>query len=183
MKNMFTYFILIALIILIFGCSSTKRLTSESERAKDDEKSTGIINEFFDPLILNEEDLKVKKTISVESKSDQMDAVHTQPPTDQQKSDDVPGFRVQICAVADEERARQIQREAILKFVNEEVYLIYDSPYYKVRVGNCLTRYEADKLQQLAIEKGFDDAWVVRTKIKQKSKGISPSELENKPPN
>jgi hypothetical protein len=147
---------------------------NENERSKDEEKTTGIVNEFFDPLILNDDDLKVKKTISIESKSDQVEQNLSRPDTSYQKPETAPGYRVQICAVSDEDRARQIQRDAILKFINEEVYLIYDTPYYKVRVGNCLTRYEADQLQQLAVEKGFDDAWVVRTNITPKHKDDSP---------
>lgn len=168
MKMAFKFLVLLVGGGFIIGCSNSQQFLNKKEAATEDQKETGIINEFFDPLILDEEELKVKKTISPESKSNNMDEVLTPSPLDQQRQDSVPGFRVQICAVSDEERARQIQREAILKFINEEVYLIYDSPYYKVRVGNCLTRYEADQLQQSAVEKGFDDAWVVRTIIKTK---------------
>ncbi len=165
MKSFTAYIYLFILVLLILGCSTTRSLMSESEVTKDEEKKSGIVNEFFDPLILNDEDLKVKKTISIKSQSDQMEQDLSRPDTSYQKSETVPGYRVQICAVSEEDQAKQVQRDAILKFIDQDVYLIYDAPYYKVRVGNCLTRYEADKLQQLAIEKSFDDAWVVRTNI------------------
>ncbi len=161
---------MLVVIILIHGCIRTKNLMTEKQPSNEDEKKTGIVNEFFDPLILDEDELKVKKTIASESKSDQIKEETTPANAELQYPEASQGFRVQICALSDEERAKEIQREAILKFINEEVYLIYDSPYYKVRVGDCLTRQEADELQQLAIEKGFDDAWVVRTKIKLRSK-------------
>ena len=165
----YMYFSILILILLISACSTTKSLMTEDERSKDEEKKSGIVNEFFDPLILNNEDLKVKKTISIESKSDQVEQNLSQSDTSYKKLEIAPGYRVQICAVSDENRAKQVQRDAILKFIDHDVYLIYDTPYYKVRVGDCLTRYEADKLQQLAIEKGFDDAWVVRTNIALKN--------------
>jgi len=168
-------------ILLMLGCSRTKSLVTKEPASTAEEKNTGIVNEFFDPLILDEEDLKVKKTISIESKSDQVKEENTPSNTEYQKPETAPGYRVQICALSDEERAKDIQRDAILKFINEEVYLIYDSPYYKVRVGNCLTRHDADKLQQLAVEKGFDDAWVVRTKITLKQSDYSPKNYENEP--
>ena len=174
MRKIYIDLALVLFIATVMGCSSSKNLVSGRNGAKDSAKATGIVNEFFDPLILNEEDLQVKKTVSVESKSDHVDQGTIREIVSDQKSELVSGYRVQICAVTDEARARQVQREAILKFINEEVYLIYDSPYYKVRVGNCMTRFEADKLQQLAVEKGFDDAWVVRTKIQQKTDGSSP---------
>ena len=174
---------LLGFSFFILSCSSTKKLMPEKERSADNEKSTGIINEFFEPLILNDEDLKIKKTISVDSKSDRLDDVLSQSDSEQQTPEVVAGFRVQICAVSEEEKARQVQRDAILKFVDEEIYLIYEAPYYKVRVGNCATRLDADQLQQLAVQKGFDDAWVVRTKIKLRSSSNSPQNLEKKPPN
>jgi len=183
MKKANIYFGLLILVFIVFGCSSGRSLLSDSETSKDQENNTGIVNEFFDPLILSEEDLKVKKTVSIESKSDQLDDGINRENLDSQKPELVAGYRVQICAVSDEARAKQVQRDAILKFINEEVYLIYDSPYYKVRVGNCLTRYEADKLQQLAVEKGFDDAWVVRTKIRQRPDSNPPDKFQYEPPN
>ena len=76
----------------------------------------------------------------------------------------VPGYRIQLISTRDESEARIIKQEALLKF-DVEVYTIFDSPYYKVRVGNCISRLEADALQQKAIEENFLDAWVVRTII------------------
>ena len=170
MKRVIVCLGMLVAILVILGCSSTRKLVTDKQPSNNEEKATGIVNEFFDPLILDEEDLKVKKTAAIESKSDQIKEEAAPGDAEFQKQGTSQGFRVQICALSDEERAKEIQRDAILKFINEEVYLIYDSPYYKVRVGNCLTRQEADKLQQFAVEKGFDDAWVVRTKITLKSK-------------
>jgi len=166
MKTCGLYIVLVALIFLMFGCSGTQQLTQESNAPVEKQRGSGIINEYFDPLILEEDDLVIKKTISTESRSDNMEAVMSEPTMTGEQPDQLAGFRVQICAVSEEEKARQIQREAILRFTEEEVYLIYDNPYYKVRVGDCLTRYDADRLQQYAVEKGFTDAWVVKTKIK-----------------
>ncbi len=168
------YFNLLLLILVISGCSMTRTMMPGDDKVENEEKTTGIVNEFFDPLILNDEELKVRKTISIETTSDPVEHNLSKQDTSYQQSEISPGFRVQICAVSDEDRAKQIQRDAILKFINEEIYLIYDIPYYKVRVGNCLTRYEADKLQQLAVEKGFEDAWVVRTNIVAKRNNDSP---------
>lgn len=169
MKKIFNCSYLLLSIILLFSCVSTTTMIPEEE-SKDEAKDTGIVNEFFDPLILEDEELNIRKTVSIESKSDKVEETITQSISEDQKPEVTTGFRVQICAVLDEDRAKQIQRDAILKFIDEDVYLIYDSPYYKVRVGNCPTRFEADKLQQLAVEKGFEDAWVVRTNITLKIK-------------
>jgi len=173
MKKLNAILLTFIVLMLILNCSSSQKMTSRDKSKGDSETNTGIINEFFDPLILDEDELKWTKTISIESKSDQINNVLSRTDANEQVSEAIPGYRVQICAVSDEEKARQIQRDAILKFVTEEVYLIYDTPYYKVRVGNCVTRLEADQLQQLATQNGFDDAWVVRTKVKSKTSSSS----------
>ena len=180
MKRILILFNAFILIVAFWGCSGSSKLIKNKDSAK--KKQAGIINEYFDPLILKDDDLKVKKTISDESKSDRIDDVLDEAGQERQIVEEVTGFRVQICAVSDEEKAREIQRKAILKLIDEEVNLKYDSPYYKVRVGNCLTRYEADKLQQLASEKGFGDAWVVRTKVKNKRIIKSPLNNQNNSP-
>ncbi len=75
-----------------------------------------------------------------------------------------PGWRVQILASTVDHQARKAQREAEAKF-KEGVYLIYDPPMYKVRVGNCETRKIAQELRQFAVALGYRDAWIVRDKI------------------
>lgn len=164
-------------------CSSSGKLAGDRGRSVEADKNTGIINEFFDPLVLDDEELKVKKTISSEAKANRFEEAIAKSDSIQQSSEVATGFRVQICAVSEEEKARQVQRDAIVKFADEEVYLIYEAPYYKVRVGNCASRLEADQLQQAAIQKGFEDAWVVRTKIKLKSSSSPLQNIERKSPN
>ncbi len=78
----------------------------------------------------------------------------------------VPGYRIQIAALSNQDEAMDVRKEAMLKFADQEVYLIFDPPYYKIRVGDFLTRYDAEKLQKEAIKMGYKDAWIVRTKVK-----------------
>jgi len=151
-------------IVLLFLCSCA--MPKPGVENKDtDENSKGVINENFDPLILNDDDLVVKKNSATEATSDFDESLLKNATDSLEIAQEVQGYRVQICALSDQEAARDIQREAILKF-NDNIYLIYDSPYYKVRVGDCTSRYDADKLQRFAVEKGFHDAWVVKTKVK-----------------
>ena len=77
---------------------------------------------------------------------------------------EMPGFRVQIFVTKEEFDARQVEEDALLQF-EERVYLTFDSPNYKIRVGDCKTRSEANDLRQIALQRGYPDAWVVRCKI------------------
>lgn len=150
------------MISLILSCSSEKVIKTEQAPAREDR---GAVNESFDPLILKDDDLEIKKRTNMEAKSDvdDSDTMNVEEAEDMEKEGI--GYRVQICAVSNEETAREIQKEVILK-MSESIYLIYDSPYYKVRIGDCMTRFDADKLQTLAVSKGFAEAWVVKTKVK-----------------
>jgi hypothetical protein len=81
------------------------------------------------------------------------------------ESDLVPGFRVQIFSSTDIDAAKVKKQEAESDFPTEVFYLQYDPPAYKLRAGNFLQRYEADRFARLAAEKGFTDSWVVPEKV------------------
>jgi len=74
------------------------------------------------------------------------------------------GYRVQLVATREEAEARADMQSALLSF-SENVYLLFDNPYYKLRVGDCLSRSQADSLQQRALAKGFAKAWITRSQV------------------
>jgi hypothetical protein len=77
----------------------------------------------------------------------------------------VQGFRVQIYSTADIDAAKAKKLEAESDFPSEWFYLQYDPPTYKIRGGNFLQRYEAERFVKLAVEKGFADSWAVPEKV------------------
>lgn len=75
------------------------------------------------------------------------------------------GFRVQLFNVTTEfETAWRDYWLAMEKF-EESVYLVYEAPYYKVRVGDCLKVEEAISLKNRAIRLGFEEAWIVMSRV------------------
>ena len=77
----------------------------------------------------------------------------------------VQGFRVQIYSTTDIDAAKAKKLEAESYFPSEWFYLQYDPPTYKIRGGNFLQRYEAERFVRLAAEKGFADSWAVPEKV------------------
>ncbi len=73
----------------------------------------------------------------------------------------VPGFRVQILTTQTLDKAIKVKAEADSLLPNYNVYIVYDSPYYKVRVGNYRARYEANQAVTYIAEHGFPGAWLV----------------------
>ena len=87
------------------------------------------------------------------------------PPPAGGEGDLVPGFRVQIFSTTDIDAAKAKKEEAESDFPTEWFYLQYDPPTYKIRGGNFIQRYEAERFIRLAVEKGFTDSWAVPEKV------------------
>ena len=75
------------------------------------------------------------------------------------------GFRIQIFASASIDESNSTRTMALGRLVSDSVYVVYDPPVYKVRVGDFPTRLEANQRLSTLIEKGFPDAWVVPDRI------------------
>jgi len=44
-------------------------------------------------------------------------------------------------------------------------YLVFESPQYKVRIGNVTTRSEAEEIRNMAKDYGYKGAFIVRSKV------------------
>jgi hypothetical protein len=78
----------------------------------------------------------------------------------------VDGFRVQVSAVSYEDNADRIADEVRDRLTGYGVYVEYVNDLYKVRVGDCSTRGEAESLRSKLVNLGYDDAWIVKSKVK-----------------
>ncbi len=74
------------------------------------------------------------------------------------------GYRVQLGSTVNYYEALAIRDSAGTKF-KEEIYLDYEQPNYKIRLGNFSDAESANASRHLARQSGFSDAWVIRTKI------------------
>ena len=84
-----------------------------------------------------------------------------------EKTDKIPGFRIQVASsnnrfIIDEER--DLAKKELEKF---RTHVIYDQPYYKLRLGDYKTRLDAMKHLQEILEV-FSSAYIVKDEIKVK---------------
>jgi hypothetical protein len=87
----------------------------------------------------------------------------------------VQGFRVQVFSSTniDLARAKKAQLEEL--YPDEWFYLDYASPSYRIRAGNFLSKFEADRFARLMTEHGFNEAWAVPERVyKSASKRPTP---------
>lgn len=74
------------------------------------------------------------------------------------------GFRVQVFASGQKEKADSLKYH-LETIVDDAVFVTFEVPLYKVRVGNCISRKEAERLQARLNEIGYRNAWIIKSRI------------------
>ena len=82
------------------------------------------------------------------------------------------GYRVQVLATRYFERAESLA--VILKnTVSDSVYVDFEAPNYKVRIGDFIDRDSAESLQQELVQMGYNSAWILRARINSQASRIN----------
>jgi hypothetical protein len=76
----------------------------------------------------------------------------------------VPGYRVQIFASGSRTSAEAV-RQAVREALNTPAYLDEIDGVFKVRVGDCISRADAEDLLQRCRRSGYADAWIVASEV------------------
>jgi hypothetical protein len=83
------------------------------------------------------------------------------------KNDVTDGYRIQVAFSNDRQEAYNNKSRLYKDLPNEKCYVEYEEPYYKLRIGDYMTRLEAyDKLRTVITK--YPGAFVVRAKVKIK---------------
>ena len=82
------------------------------------------------------------------------------------------GYRVQVLATRYFERADSLA--VIMKStLSDSVYVDFEAPNYKVRVGDFIDRDSAESLQQELVQMGYNSAWILRARINSQASRIN----------
>ena len=76
----------------------------------------------------------------------------------------VKGYRVQI-VISQNVNELEVIQDKLMQSVDKKIYIIFELPNYKLRVGNFLNRKEAESFQKKIVRLGYRTAWVVPTMI------------------
>ena len=79
----------------------------------------------------------------------------------------IEGFRVQILATKELAKAEQLQKN-LSNILNQKIYIVFEAPNYKVRVGNFIDRNRAEVFRKNILNKGYTSSWIIRTRIEPK---------------
>ncbi len=134
-------------------------------------------DESFDPLSLKDDDIKItEKETAPPATSAKEEKTDTRKETLSEGLQETDGFRVQLLATRNLETAtiEQERAENQFKRMGHKIYLIFETPFYKLRVGDLLTRKQAEELREKAKQYGYDQAFIVRSKVQ-----VTREQLEN----
>jgi hypothetical protein len=163
-------FVIIFALLLLFACRPAA-VSKEKSQNKDNKTETSL----FDPL-----ELPSDTTIVPKANPQQGDLIGKPVITDSQSNEkqdslfnnliesvdtlNSQSFRIQLFSSKVYGTGKQAFKVAEEIF-DRPVYLDYEVPYYKVRVGNFANRDEAEKYLLKVRTTGYNDAWVVAVNI------------------
>lgn len=153
------FYALIVVFLAVVGCAKKQGVAEDvsaggtmfEEISGDDLDTSSIVFEETTP-----ED--TTSTSFLEELKEEPTPVISEPKTSQ-------GFRVQIAAYRNQMDANSAANRA-RGSLGRSVYVQYIAPYYKVRVGDFTSKYEANQYRnQLRSTTSYRDAWVVPSEI------------------
>lgn len=158
------------ILLLAAGCTARPPAQKPAAATKDepyDFKAEGHIPPLEEAEVSREADFQEVPLTEEEvlgedvdiSPDESVSAVH--PPEAQVVS----GFRVQVFATGNQETAEAV-REAARQKLGLPAYVEIVDGLYKVRIGDCSGREQAEAMLQRCKEAGYGDAWIVETMVK-----------------
>ena len=79
---------------------------------------------------------------------------------------EINGFRIQIFMSEDITEAKRRESMYIESFGEENVLLIFESPFYKIRIGRFRDRDEVEEFKEKLLRRGFYRTIIVPDKVK-----------------
>lgn len=132
------------------------------ESQKDMKRPLSYYEATLDPS-LYEDDVEVVEKKKAEEKT----SPELQIPKDSsvvQESSQI-GFRIQIYSTSNIDEAMNMRTNILAKMPHDSVYVVYDPPVYKIRLGDFPSRYEASTELPSVVNMGYPDAWIVPDNI------------------
>lgn len=148
-------------LVLIFTLLPVLVLAQDSNGRKYDES--------FDPLKLKEPKLEFFNEESQQNLSRQINSEsHRATRTEETPKEQISGYRIQLVATPNYQEADSLYEQVKVDFDGEaNAYLVYDSPNYKIRLGDFEDRIHAESLLNKVKDQGFKYAWIVRSNIRK----------------
>lgn len=163
---------LIFTVLLLYSCSAStdtryaKEIEKEVPKSKEKEI---IVEDDFDIT-----PYKTKIEVPVENKEERMKPLdlwvgypNDIPENQSSKTviDTIPGYRVQVISTDDLEEANTIRSDIFFKTNEKDIYILFEPPFYVVRVGDYKNINDAKAISFKLNQLGFSGTKIVNDLI------------------
>jgi hypothetical protein len=104
-------------------------------------QATGMVREAYGSVIVNK-DLRLDLLAAKQAEINKKAAILN-------RAGHYPGFRIQVANTQNRDEANTIKAEMLRRFPDQKTYLLYQAPYFRVRVGNFLSIKEGASLRKM----------------------------------
>jgi hypothetical protein len=104
-------------------------------------QSNGLAKEYHGSVIVNKDprlDVLSSKQAEINKKAEL-----------RAKNGNYPGYRIQVINTPSRDEANAVKTEMLRRFPDQKVYLLYQAPTFRVRVGNFFTQKEGATLRKM----------------------------------
>jgi hypothetical protein len=161
---------LVLVTTLGVGCAPTKVIRTEQKQHVEPPKERKVqLSEYeakFNPVDFDREIEGVQNARNEELKQQSPLEIPKDSMVIQEEV--IQGYRIQIFSSSNVDEASLTKNLASEKFAGDSIYVVYDAPVYKVRIGDFVNRYEANLRLPDFVEKGYRDAWIVPDRVVQR---------------
>jgi hypothetical protein len=150
----------VTLLVIFAGCKSPEASRKETNDKTELNSFLAKYENTFQPAKYNDD-----VAVILRDEKKERDAIEAAKVFKIAPPETIPGFRAQVMFTSEIEEANSV-RDSISNILPEEWnYVVYETPYYKIRVGNFIDRADANMMVKKLSSLGFKDAWVVPDKI------------------
>jgi len=165
-------FIVFVIALASTGCTTTKQATGAQKASTDTPyqwESEGTIPPLgADDVAKQVDEVDTFEEVAVEESVIAVEDVEEPLPDPDLTATDstltVAGYRVQIFASGSRESAETVRAQASHS-TGQTAYIDIDGGVYKVRVGDCASRADAEALRDTCRSAGYEDAWIVAAQV------------------
>jgi hypothetical protein len=165
MKSWRISLILAVLVPLLSGCGASGSSRREAPPPPEERVQKVPLSRFertFNPSDYDDEIEEIQKQHIIEQEKTAASHQHDSLAIESEYSQ---GYRIQIYATGNIDEANAMRMTAAQRITDDSLYVVFDPPVYKVRVGDFQTRAEANQKLGAIVSMGFADAWVVGDRI------------------
>ena len=154
-----------AIVLLLSGCGSSGSSQKDAAPPPEEREQRVPLSRYektFNPSAYDDEIAEIQRRHGLEQERSAAENKHDSVIVESEFSQ---GYRIQIYATGNIDEANAMRMTAAQRITDDSLYVMFDPPVYKVRIGDFRTRAEANIRLGAVVALGFADAWVVVDRI------------------